>query len=273
MLSMLGCKTAQTTKALAWPVDEAVKTVVASNDRDWEPDQARLATAEFFGNQVTVRNIRNCTYRTEDDYTVNYYDKTLDLDKLDSVDFIVIPFLEMRSIAHTMLSFGFEGRDYLVVSVEIRKERGEKYTPLGGMMRQYELMYVVGDERDLIKLRAIHRLSDVYLYRGRATPEQTRALFRDVMERVNKLAVEPEFYDTLTNNCTSNIVRHINRVAPNRVPLGLETILTGYSDRLAYDLGLLESDGTFEQTKRRARINELAYRHRESPDFSQQIRR
>jgi hypothetical protein len=171
-----------------------------------------------------------------------------------------------------MLSFGFEDRDYLGVSVEIRKEKGEKYAPLKGVLRQFELMYVVADERDLLLRRVMLDLSDVYLHRARATREEVRALFLDVMQRLNKLADEPEFYNTLTNNCTTNIRSHINRLSPARVPYDYRVLLPGNSDKLAYDLGLLKTATSFEQTRARARINYLAYLYRDDAEFSQKIR-
>ncbi|MBN2582741.1 MAG: DUF4105 domain-containing protein [Planctomycetes bacterium] len=252
---------------------DLVKTLQPSNDRNWSPDQAVLPYAEFHGDQVTVHNIRNCTYRTADDYTVTFYDKTFELGELDSVDFIMVPFADLPGVGHTMLSFGFGGRDYLAVSVEIRREKGEQYSPAKAALHQYELMYVVGDERDLIGLRANYQQSEVYVYRTRATPEQARALLVDVMLRANKLAQEPEFYDLLTNNCTTNIVRHVNQLASNRVPYEYRVLLPGFSDQLAYDLGLLDTDTSFAQTKLRARVNRLAYQNRDAADFSQMIRR
>jgi hypothetical protein len=251
---------------------EVIGALQPSNDRNWSADLAVLPRAEIRGESVTVRNIRNCTYRTTDDYTVNHYDKTFDLAKLDTVDFIIVPFQGMPSLAHTMLSFGFGGEDYLAVSVEIRREQGETYAPLKGMLQQFELIYVVGDERDLIGLRTNHRREDVYLYPARATRAQARALFLDVMRRVNQLADHPEFYDTLTNNCTTNIVQHVNRLKPQRVPYDYRVLLPGYSDRLAYELGLLDTDLSFEQARLRARVNYLAYLYRDSPDFSKKIR-
>jgi hypothetical protein len=248
------------------------KSLRPSNDREWSPDQAVPATAEFHGNEVTVRNIRHIDYRTLTDYTVGHYDKTFDLDKLTSVDFIVVPFNDMPNVGHTMLSFGFEDRDYLGVSVEIRKEKGESYGPLKGFFRQYELMYVVADERDLVLRRVVLDLSDVYVHRTRATPAQARTLLIDVMNRVNKLAREPEFYNTLTNNCTTNIRNHINHLLPDRVPYDYRVLLPGNSDRLAFDLGLLRTEEPFEQARLHARVNYLAYLHREAPDFSVQIR-
>jgi len=243
-----------------------------SNDRLWSADQAVLPYAEIDGNRVTIHNIRNCKYRSETDYTVEHYDRTFDLSELETVDFIVVPFAEAPQLAHTMLSFGFGGRDYLACSVEIRKEMGETYSPIKGMLRQYELMYVLGDERDLVLLRTNHRLSEVYLYRSRATPQQARDLFLDVLARVNKLYEQPEFYNALTNNCTTNIVQHVNRLAPGRVPYGLAVLLPGYSDRYAYDLGLLDTDASFEETRARAKINMAAWLYRDAPDFSVRIR-
>jgi len=243
-----------------------------SNDRPWEPDQAVLAYAEFDNDLVTVRNVRNCVYYATDDYIAQHHDKTYDLRELDSVDFIMVPFREVPMLGHTMVSFGFGGRDYLCVSVEIRKEQGEQFGALQGFFNQYEIMYVVGDERDLIKLRTNYREDEVYVYPVRTSPERIRELFVDVMQRVNKLARQPEFYNTLTNNCTPNIRTHINRLVPDRVPYDYRVLLPGYSDRLAYDLGLLDTESSFAQTKRRAKVNYLAYLHRNSPDFSVRIR-
>ncbi len=253
--------------------EKVAKIEQPSNYRDWSPDQAVLAHAEFDGDQIHVHNIRNCTYLTEDNYVVAHYDKTFDLSKLSSVDFITVPFKGMPSMAHTMLSFGFEGDDYVAVSVEIRKEKGEHYEFLNGVLRQYEIMYVVGDEHDLIGLRTNYRKDDVYVYPAKATKEQMRALFVDVFERVNKLRYEPEFYNTFTNNCTTNIVSHVNHLAPNLVPYDYRVLLPGLSPELAYDLGLLDTKLPFEETKRRARVNDLASKYADSPDFSVRIRR
>ncbi|MDZ7619003.1 MAG: DUF4105 domain-containing protein [Patescibacteria group bacterium] len=251
---------------------DLVKWAAPSNDREWTADQAVLPFIEFHGNQVSVRNIRNCEYRTVDDYDVHHYDKTFDLDRLESVDFVVVPFEDIPGIAHTMLSFGFRDQGYLGVSVEIRKERGESYSPVKGFFRQYELMYVLADERDLILKQSLHYLCDVLVYRSSATPAQCRDLLLDVFARVNKLHEEPEFYHTVANNCTTNLRNHVNRLAPDRVPYDYRVLLPAYSDRLAFDLGLLERRGTFEETRAAAKVNYHAYLHESSPDFSEQIR-
>lgn len=252
--------------------EELVKIEQPSNYRDWSPDQAVLPYAEWDGDRVTVHNIRNCTYLSENEYVVDLYDKTYDVKRLRSVDFITVPFRQMPVMAHTMLSFGFDGDDYLAVSVEIRKEKGEQYAFLNGVLRQYEIMYVVGDERDLIKLRTNYRKDDVYIYRTRATPQQARGMFADVFQRVNQLKEQPEFYHTFANNCTTNIVRHVNNLSPELVPYDYRVLLPGLTAELAYELGLLDTDLSFEETKRRALVTDLAQRHAETPDFSARIR-
>lgn len=244
-----------------------------SNDRDWAPEQAVLPYVEFLGDKVLVHNIRCAKYHAEDDIEVNYYDKTFDLSEIKNVDFLVCPFASAPGMAHTMLSFGFEGEEYVAVSVEIRKEKGESYDPLKGLLHQYEIMYVVADERDLIQLRTNIWQNEVFLYRTKATPKAARELFVDVAARINKLRLSPEFYDTLTNNCTTNIAQHVNRLYPERVPMDYRVLLSGYSDRMAYELGLLDSEVGFEETRARARVNYLAYLHRNDADFSAQIRR
>jgi hypothetical protein len=252
---------------------DLLKSVTPSNDREWIPEQAKLAYAQFGRDQVTVHNIRDCRWRKANDYTVSYYDKTFDLGSLRSVDFIVVPFNETPGIGHTMLSFGFDGDQYLAVSVEVRRERGEEFSPVKGFFQQYEIMYVVADERDVIEKRVNCDLCDVYVYRSTATPQQTRKLFTDVMRRVDKLYKDPEFYDTLTNNCTTNIRDHINHLAPERVPYDYRVLLPGYSDRLAYDLGLIARQGSYEETRQRAKVNYQAALYRDDPQFSRKIRR
>jgi hypothetical protein len=267
--------TASATAALALLAITALgcKAVAPSNDRDWSEDQAILPEAEVIGGQAHITNVRYCDYLSEDIYLTNYYDKTYDLDRVRSVDFIIVPFQGTPSLAHTMLSFGFEGGDYLCLSVEIRKEKGESYAAWKGSMRQYELMYVLGDERDLVKLRSNYRGDDVYIYRTVATPAQSRALLVDVLARVDKLHDSPEFYDSIANNCTNNIARHVNDISPSRVPYDLRVLLPGFSDRLAYNLGLLVDHGGFEATKGEAWVSGRARRYAESPNFSEVIRR
>lgn len=257
---------------LAWALC-GCQALRPSNERDWSPDQAALSHARFEGDRVTVENVRNLRYLSTDDYAVNFEERLYRLSDLQTVDIVVVPLDGPLPLAHTMLSFGFGEEEYLAVSVEIRKERDEKYGPVRGLLRQYELMYVVGDERDLIALRSNHRGSPVYVYRANATPRQVRGLFADVMGRVNELGRRPEFYNTLTNNCTSNMVAHFDSLAPGAAPRDWRVLLTGYTDRWAWEMGLLEDRGGFETTRAHAHVNRLAEAHADAPDFSRRIRR
>lgn len=264
LLASLGCSTAS-------------KMLAPSNYRNWEPDQATLPYVEFRGNQFVARNVRYCRYLDDESYIVEHEDRTYDLSHLRSVDFFMVPFDNMPRLAHTMLSFEFAPPDgppqYLAVSIEIRKELGETYAAWKGSARQYELMYVLADERDVVQVRTNIRKENVYRYRTMATPEQTRMLLVDVLARTNQLASRPEFYDTLTNNCTTNLVDHINRIQPQRVKYDYRVLLPGYSDQLAFDEGLIARAGTFEQTKQQAYVNAKAIVAANRDDFSQAIRR
>jgi hypothetical protein len=253
--------------ALAW------STVKPSNQRDWQPDVAVLPDATFEGDLVTVHNIRNFDYRTETDFTPGYYDKTFDLRELDSVDLITCYWMG-DAIAHVMVSFGFADRDFLTVSIETRKERGETYSTIAGFFRQYELIYIVGDERDLIRLRTNYRKDppeDVYVFRTNAPKENVRRLFLDYFKTINSLRSEPQFYNTLTTNCTTNVVMH-TRVNPGGGHYSWKVLLSGYAPQYAYGRGRLDQGLPFEELKRRSHVNEAARGADDAPDFSQRIR-
>jgi hypothetical protein len=250
----------------------ACLSIRPANDRAWSLDQAVLPYAEIHGHVARVHNIRNNRYQSPHRYTVDYYDRTYDLDSLESAWFIVEPFSGVPGPAHTFVSFGFAGGQYVAISVEIRKERGESFSPVMGLLRQYEVMYVVADERDVVKLRSNYRHDDVYVYPVRAERAKVRRMFLEMLARANELREHPEFYNTLTNTCTTNIVRHVNAIAPRRVPLSYKVLLPAYADRLAYDIGLLDTTLPFEEARRRFKINDRALRYADSPDFSRLIR-
>jgi hypothetical protein len=243
-----------------------------SNDRDWTPDQERLAWAEFQGRKVRVHNVRHARYRSVDDYDVAWEDRSYDLDRLRSAWFVVEPFEGRKGPAHTLMSFGFEGDDYLAISVEIRKEKGEQFSPWKGLLGQYEIMYVIGDERDLIQLRTNHRRDRVYLYPVRAPRERVEQMFVGMLRRANHLRAEPELYNTLTNTCTTNIVDHVNELVPGRIPFSYKVLLPGYSDELAYDLGLIDTDLPFSEAQPHFRIDDDARNLAGRADFSRRLR-
>src|SRR5271156_3841943 len=173
-----------------------------SNQRDWTPDVARTARATFDGDGVTIANVRNFSYRSESDYDQRWETRTYDLDRIKGVD-LFLSYWGPTEIAHTIVSWDFDDGQHLAISIETRKEKGESYSAIRGFFRQYELYYVVADERDLVGLRTNYRGEQVYLYRINATPAQARALLVDYLNEVNHLADRPEWYNALTQNCTT----------------------------------------------------------------------
>lgn len=241
-----------------------------SNSRNWQPDVAVLPWAEIEGDRVTIHNIRNCDYRSETDYTVRHYDKTFDLNKLESVDLSLV-YWGSPYIAHTMFSFGFEGEGIVCFSIETRKEVGEAYSTVKGFFRQYELTYVVADERDLIGLRTNYRGEQVYLYRLKASPALIRKVFLDYLREVNSLKERPEWYNALTSNCTTNIRGHTAPYNPD-TRLDWRIIVNGFVDEMLYESKTIDTSLPFPELKKRSLINERAKGMDKSPEFSQLIR-
>jgi hypothetical protein len=222
---------------------------------------------------VRIANLRDFRYRSETDFDPAYQTRSYDLSQVETVWLVLTPFFKaFRGAAHSFVSFGFRDSTYLAISIEARRERDETYGLLRGLGRNFEIMYVMGEERDLIGRRAVFGGFDVYLYPIRTTPDRARAMLVDMLDRADQLGRRPEFYNTFSNNCTSNLVRHVNRVAPGRIPLGLKLLLPGYADEVARNLGLLDSTLTLEQSRARYRINDAARRYLASPDFSTRIR-
>jgi hypothetical protein len=251
----------------------ALTLVRPSNDRVWIAEQALLPHAEFDGARVSIRNLRNFSYDAQGKAQPKYEDRTYDLDRIETVWFVLAPFdQKSRGPAHSFLSFGFADSQYVAVSVEARREQGEGYSLLKGLLRQFEIMYVIGDERDLIGMRVNQRGDDVYLYPITASRDKVRRLFVEVLERANRLHRHPEFYNTLTNNCTTNIVDHANQVSAVKIRFSREILLPGYADELALRLGLIQSPGDVNQVRARFLVNERARRYRDAPDFSVRIR-
>ena len=257
--------------AITFTISNLITT--PSNDREWNKDQTVLPHADVNGNEVIIHNIRNFTYASTTSYTEAYYDKTFDVNKLKRVWYIVEPFSGIPGSAHTFLSFECEDNQFVAVSVEIRKEKGESFHPVKGLFNQYELMYVWGDEKDLVKLRSNYRKDKVYVYPIKTTEEKARALFTDMIARTNDLKDNPEFYNTITNTCTTNIVKHVNEVTPKKIQMINKSVLfPESSDELAYSLGMIDTELSFEDARKRFYINDRAEKYAEDKDFSVMIR-
>ncbi len=248
-------------------------TIEPSNDLNWKLEVAVMPDAAIDGDLVTVHNIRNFDYRTETDFTPVYYDKTFDLGKLESVDLIASYWMG-PDIAHVFLSFGFGGNDYLAISIERRDEQGEGSSTIKGLFRQFELFYVVADERDVIRVRTNYRKDppeDVYLYRAQGPIENGRRLFREYMRKINELKVKPEFYNTLTTNCTGNIWLH-TRINPGHLAYSWKLLLSGHVPEYVYEQGRLDRSLPLPELERRSLINARAQSANQAQDFSRRIR-
>jgi hypothetical protein len=246
--------------------------IPASNDRDWQPEVAMTPYATINGDKVTVHNVRNFDYRTETDFTQHWETRTYDLSKLDGADVIAV-YWAGKAIAHIMVSFDFGGKDHLAVSIETRKEKGESYSTLAGFFRQYELYYVVADERDVIRVRTTYRQpqEDVYVYRTRAPLKNIRRIFLDYVKTMNELRVRPTYYNTLTTNCTTSIVFH-TRMNPESPPMSWKVLLSGYVPDYLYELGKIDTTKPFPELEKLSHVNDRAHAADKDPAFSQRIR-
>jgi hypothetical protein len=245
--------------------------IPASNQRHWQQDVAVLPYADISGNIVKIHNIRNFDYTSAADYTPAYYDKTVYLDQLQTVDFFLI-YWGPKLIAHTIMSFGFEDGTYLAISIETRKEKGEKYSAIKGFFKQFELTYVVADERDVIRLRSNYRKEDVYLYRLLSEPQLTRHVFLDYFKVINGLVEEPKWYNALTNNCTTTIRGHTKPYNP-KAKFDWRMLANGLIDEMGYERGAIANHLPFEQLKRQSLINPHVQRLDQDSDFSHKIRK
>jgi len=246
--------------------------IPASNDRDWQPEVAMAPYATINGDMITVHNVRNFDYRTETDFTPHWETRTYDLSKLDGADVVAV-YWAGKAIAHIMVSFDFGGKDHLAVSIETRKEKGESYSTLAGFFRQYELYYVIADERDVIRVRTTYRQpqEDAYLYRTRAPVRNVRRIFLDYVKMINELRLRPAYYNTLTTNCTTSILFH-TRMNPDSPPLSWKVLLSGYVPDYLYELGRIDTSRTFTELEKLSHVNARAHAADKDPAFSQRIR-
>ena len=242
-----------------------------SNDRDWRPEVARVATAQVEGNRVTVRNVRNFRYRSVEDFDERWEERRFDLETLDGLDVFFI-YWGAPLIAHTILSWSFANGQHLAISVEVRRSKDQEYSALKSFFRQYELIYVVADERDVIELRTNYRREQVYLYRLRTSRGNARALLLEFLKAMNAVARKPIWYNAIAANCTSVIRQRVIH-AGGRLPFSWRFFANAYLPELLYRQGMFDTGRPFAELEAMSHINDRALAVGEGEDFSAAIRR
>lgn len=246
-------------------------TLTPGNDRSWQPDVGQTAWAAVNGDEVTLHNDRNCDYRTETDYTPRWETRTVRLSQITGVD-LAINYWGSPWMAHPILSFQFADAPPVCFSIETRKQVGQTYSAIGGLYRQFALIYIVADERDVIRVRTNYRRGeDVFLYRTTLTPAQARARFEEYVRSLNELRDKPRWYNAITTNCTTAI--RAQHAASDRIPWDWRILLNGKADELMYERHTIATAGLpFAELKPRALLNPAAQAANEAPDFSKLIR-
>tara|TARA_B100000424_G_scaffold269168_1_gene265516 strand:- start:417 stop:1277 length:861 start_codon:yes stop_codon:yes gene_type:complete len=246
-----------------------------SNDRSWVNDNQRLASVEITGDKAHIKNVRDFSWRTTKDYDERWIDMTIDLNKVRKIWFILEYFSpERKEMAHTILSYEFDDGRRLACSIEVRRKEGSRFHPLKGMFRSYELIYVWGTESDIIGVRSrCRRKSKTHLFEGVVLgPGNERRMLESYLRRTNKLAKDPEWYNTITNTCTTNIVNHVNEVYPGRVPWAIGILMPGLSPKMLLRNNLVKSSGNIDETMESSLIDSISEKWDDSRDFGDWIR-
>ena len=245
-------------------------SIAPTNTADWQPDVARLPSAVFDGDRVTIRNVRDFAYPSPTAVVERWEERTYDLGRVEGFDMFLSNW-GPKAIAHTISSWEFSDGRHLAISIETRKVKGQEYSALLGFFRQYELYYVVADERDVIGVRTNQRGEHVYLYRIHLPPERARAILLDYVREVNALAKQPRWYNALTHNCTTTIREHVQHVMPAQ-PWDWRILANGYIDQLWYERGIIDTDAPFAEIKSRSDVTDRAKAAGTAADFSVRIR-
>ena len=250
------------------------QAIPPTNDRNWKVSVARLPQVSIKDNDVKISNIRNFDYRSETDFTPRYYSKHFNLDEIKTLDYILSYWDGNKAIAHIIFSFGFKNGDHLAVSVETRLAKEQEQSLLSGIFNQYTIIYILSDERDVVRLRTNFRKEQVYLYRVKIAPAQLRKIFVKIVKRAADLQEHPRFYNTVKHNCMTTLLADLRSAQGKKYQFDYRFIMNGYSDKLLYDNDVIANGGLpFKKLKELRHINQYVENDPEAAiDFSHKIR-
>lgn len=243
-----------------------------SNARDWSPIASKTAWAEINGSEVVFNNVRNFRHNEDGTFEPDWYQATYNVEEIEQAYLLLTTFGGVEGLAHVMVSFRFKGEKYLIMSVEIRREMGEEYHPVGGTFRQFELYYVVADERDALALRTHVHKDPTWVIPMNAGPEKTGEFFMDMVRRANSLHAEPQWYNSITSSCASNLATHYEVINEVSLPPDYRILLPGFSGELLAELDLLPEGMSVEDAMATFRVDELARAQPLDENFSTAIR-
>jgi len=246
-------------------------SIQATGNRHWQPDVAETAWTERDGDKITIHNLRNFDYEPGQPANSRWETKVVDLSQLRGVD-LFINFSGSTLICHPIVSFQFGPTDHVAISVETRMAEGQTYSTIRGFFKQFELIYIMADERDVIRVRTNYRSEQLYLYRTSVRPDRARRLFLSYLQSVNSIHVHPQFYNALTDNCTTNVRMHTAATAAKPAPWDWRILLNGTVDELVYQNGGFASRPPFAELKQMSLIDAKAQAAEQAPDFSERIR-
>jgi hypothetical protein len=243
-----------------------------SHNRNWEVGQEKLPQIIFEDDNITINNFRNFLWKKDKEVEKIYETRKFKLSEINSVDVVISHFDKNEGLAHIFLSFGTSDGEHIIVSMETRRELGEEFSPVLGLLRQFEIIYVVGSERDVIGLRTDVREGErVYLYQTIASPEKSQQLFMKLAEEINSIFAKPKIYNTLTHNCTNEISRRVESISDLDFPLSWKTIMPGYFDEILYEMKIISHNKPFEEVKKEHLIDNTKVNYLDE-DYSKQLR-